>query len=205
MLISLAERAAQQIEHARDQPVHVEAYRLERLAAGEGEQPLRELRRALRALRGSVERLLSAFARARRPAPGLARSASWRLMVSRLPTMMVSRLLKSCATPPVSWPTASIFCACRTASLRLVAQFRFVLELAGARDETLDGVPRRDGEKAAKVAPREARARSGRRANSASSSRARLALGEQLALGFQDRQRAMFSRMPLINCRPATN
>ena len=27
--------------------------------------------------------------------------------------MMVSRLLKSCATPPVSWPTASIFCAWR--------------------------------------------------------------------------------------------
>ena len=30
--------------------------------------------------------------------------------------MMVSRLLKSCAMPPVSWPTASIFCACRSAS-----------------------------------------------------------------------------------------
>ena len=26
--------------------------------------------------------------------------------------MMVSRLLKSCATPPVSWPMPSIFCAC---------------------------------------------------------------------------------------------
>ena len=26
----------------------------------------------------------------------------------------VSRLLKSCATPPVSWPTASIFCAWRS-------------------------------------------------------------------------------------------
>src|SRR5229473_1978836 len=30
--------------------------------------------------------------------------------MSRLPTMIVRRLLKSCATPPVSWPTASIFC-----------------------------------------------------------------------------------------------
>jgi len=27
--------------------------------------------------------------------------------------MVVSRLLKSCAMPPASWPTASIFCACR--------------------------------------------------------------------------------------------
>jgi hypothetical protein len=25
-------------------------------------------------------------------------------------------LLKSCAMPPVSWPTASIFCACRSVS-----------------------------------------------------------------------------------------
>ncbi|KRC17935.1 hypothetical protein ASE31_28480 [Acidovorax sp. Root217] len=30
--------------------------------------------------------------------------------------MPCSRLLKSCAMPPVSWPTASIFCAWRSAS-----------------------------------------------------------------------------------------
>ena len=30
--------------------------------------------------------------------------------------MPVSRLLKSCAKPPVSWPTASIFWLCRSAS-----------------------------------------------------------------------------------------
>ena len=30
--------------------------------------------------------------------------------------MICSRLLKSCATPPVSWPTASIFWAWRSAS-----------------------------------------------------------------------------------------
>ena len=28
------------------------------------------------------------------------------------PVTIISRLLKSCATPPVSWPSASIFCAC---------------------------------------------------------------------------------------------
>ena len=31
----------------------------------------------------------------------------------RLPITTISRLLKSCAMPPVSWPTASIFWACR--------------------------------------------------------------------------------------------
>ncbi len=37
-------------------------------------------------------------------------------MISRFPTMTCRMLLKSCATPPVSCPTASIFCACRSAS-----------------------------------------------------------------------------------------
>ncbi len=43
--------------------------------------------------------------------------------ISRLPMMMPSRLLKSCATPPVSWPTASIFTAwrnCASIALRSV-------------------------------------------------------------------------------------
>ena len=35
------------------------------------------------------------------------------------PEITISRLLKSCATPPVSWPTASSFCACRSCFLRL--------------------------------------------------------------------------------------
>jgi len=34
----------------------------------------------------------------------------------RLPETTVSRLLKSCATPPVSWPTASSLCACASCS-----------------------------------------------------------------------------------------
>ena len=35
---------------------------------------------------------------------------------SRLPMIAESRLLKSCATPPVSWPIASIFCEWKKAS-----------------------------------------------------------------------------------------
>ena len=35
---------------------------------------------------------------------------------SRLPITAISRLLKSCATPPVSWPMVSIFCAWRNCS-----------------------------------------------------------------------------------------
>ena len=38
-------------------------------------------------------------------------------MASALASTIVRMLLKSCATPPVSWPTASIFCACRSCSL----------------------------------------------------------------------------------------
>ena len=35
-----------------------------------------------------------------------------------VPRMAVSRLLKSCATPPASCPTASIFCAWRNCASR---------------------------------------------------------------------------------------
>ena len=37
-----------------------------------------------------------------------------RFASSALPMITASRLLKSCATPPVSWPIASIFCAWRS-------------------------------------------------------------------------------------------
>ena len=35
-----------------------------------------------------------------------------------VPVMTVRMLLKSCATPPVSWPIASIFWACRNLGFR---------------------------------------------------------------------------------------
>ncbi|MNO92191.1 hypothetical protein D3C76_837580 [compost metagenome] len=37
-------------------------------------------------------------------------SGRWRCSICRPPMITVSRLLKSCATPPVSWPSDSIFC-----------------------------------------------------------------------------------------------
>ncbi len=70
--------------------------------------------------------------RARRPAGPCSRARAMRAaaasppssgrcrpIVSRPPRMTVSRLLKSCATPPVSWPTASIFCDWRSRSSAL--------------------------------------------------------------------------------------
>ena len=51
-------------------------------------------------------------ARRRRAGPARMRVA----ISSRLPEMPASRLLKSCARPPVSWPTASIFWLWRSAS-----------------------------------------------------------------------------------------
>ena len=38
---------------------------------------------------------------------------TWRISIrSQMPRMAVSRLLKSCATPPARWPTASILFCC---------------------------------------------------------------------------------------------
>ncbi len=61
----------------------------------------------------SVGRFSFSARAAAEPSAAVART---RLMVSILPMMMVRRLLKSWAMPPVSWPTASIFCACRNVS-----------------------------------------------------------------------------------------
>ena len=68
----------------------------------------------------------------------------WRPIMSRPPITIVSRLLKSCATPPVSWPTASIFCAWRSSSSALLARFVLGLQLARA---LLDRVLQRLGER----------------------------------------------------------
>ena len=40
----------------------------------------------------------------------------WRSSMSKPPEITISRLLKSCATPPVNWSIASIFWACRSVS-----------------------------------------------------------------------------------------
>ena len=106
----LAERAPQQVGHAGDQAADIDRLRIERLAAREGEQPLGE-RRPPAARRASRCRPSAPAVAHRAPAP-----ASARCRVSRLPMMTVSRLLKSCATPPVSWPMPSIFCACASCS-----------------------------------------------------------------------------------------
>ena len=101
----LAERPPEEIRHAADQLVDVGQPGIERLAPREGQQPLRQHRRALRAAGGIGDRARKPLARRFRP-----RTCRLRSAISRLPLMMVSRLLKSCATPPVSWPIASIFC-----------------------------------------------------------------------------------------------
>ena len=51
----------------------------------------------------------TASGRGELPDPAMSAASS---MSSRFPETTVSRLLKSCATPPVSWPTDSIFWLC---------------------------------------------------------------------------------------------
>ncbi len=81
---------------------------IERLAAREGEQAVGEGRGAGRPMCGRPwQKRAMSFGAALRQAP---------LDLLSEPIMPCSRLLKSCAMPPVSWPTASIFCDCRNAS-----------------------------------------------------------------------------------------
>ena len=115
--------------------LQVESLRLQRLAAREREQPLRQLRGAAGALQSRTRAASSAVDELGELGAARPTLASWRFMVSRLPMMMVSRLLKSWAMPPVSWPTASIFCAWRKRVLGLAAQLRIRRRARGCRSK----------------------------------------------------------------------
>ena len=74
----------------------------------------------------------------------LSRSSSPRLRIARsvAPRIAVSKLLKSCARPPVSWPSASIFCArnnCsrNSSSLRWVSRFSLMSRVILAKPSQL--------------------------------------------------------------------
>jgi hypothetical protein len=98
-----AQRRPQQPGFIDDEGVDVGAARLQRLTAGEGGQMLvRSAPHAAAALIGLV-----IWTRG-----GRSLTASPR--ISMVPVITVRMLLKSCAMPPVSWPTASIFWACRS-------------------------------------------------------------------------------------------
>ena len=86
------------------------AGRIERLLPGKRQQPLGERRGALGALHSVVQ------ATGKLELSRLRSTIQMCKADSRLPMMIVSRLLKSCATPPVRWPMASSFCDWRKAS-----------------------------------------------------------------------------------------
>ena len=102
----LADDAPQQLHRMGDHFVQVENFGLADLPAAERQQ-----------LRGQTRRLVRPRTRspARNPRRFGAPSASIAIM-SAYPWITVSRLLKSCATPPASRPTASSFCDCRNCS-----------------------------------------------------------------------------------------
>ena len=104
----LAQQPAKHLGHVVDDFVQVQVLRLDDLAAAEREQLAGEIRRAL----GRQRDLLRGFLA--RPRSGC------RVMPSRevWPWMTVRMLLKSCAMPPASCPTDSIFCACRNCASR---------------------------------------------------------------------------------------
>ena len=99
----LADRGLEQLRGLDDQRIHVGRLRLQRLLAGEGEQMPRQLGALL-------SRLVDHFG----DGDGLESCASDAARMSMEPMMTVSMLLKSWAMPPVRWPIASIFCACRS-------------------------------------------------------------------------------------------
>jgi hypothetical protein len=96
----LAQRPPQQIVHRVGQHRDVQRPAVQRLAAREGQQAVGQGRGALARLHGRVQEAIDVAD----PAFDMRRRT-----MSMPPRMPVSMLLKSCARPPVSWPTASIF------------------------------------------------------------------------------------------------
>ena len=103
----LAERRMQQLGGLQHQRIDVDLERLQRLLAGKGQQMLGQIGAAFG---GFVDQ----------PGDGgeLGLSATASSRMPMVPVMTVRMLLKSCATPPVSWPIASIFCTCRNLGFR---------------------------------------------------------------------------------------
>ena len=113
-----AERAPQQVGHAGDDAVGVDDLRRQRLLAREGEQPGGEVGGARRAASVAASTNLSMSVSPRD-------SLRWIRFMALM--MIASMLLKSCAMPPVSWPTASIFCIwriCASAAWRVAISSR---------------------------------------------------------------------------------
>ena len=86
-----------------DDRVDVDDFQFQQLLAAEGQQLPGQSG-------GAVGGLLDGYALFRAED---GRDRSLARMTSAYPLMTISRLLKSCATPPASRPTASIFCAWR--------------------------------------------------------------------------------------------
>src|SRR5579885_884681 len=101
----LAQGALQQVAHAGHQFIDIDDRRFQYLLTGEASS-----RRVSSAAPSAADNADMGSLAAAGSFPSL------RCNRSRLPKITVSRLLKSCATPPVNWPTASIFCDCASCS-----------------------------------------------------------------------------------------
>ena len=123
-LDGLAQRAAQEVGDAADELVGIDRLGRQRLLARESQQPMRQRRRALGAVDRRIDR---ARARWSRRAPGA------RLSRLRAEMITASMLLKSCASPPVSWPIASIFWVWRSCASTPLALQRLLHQLGVGR------------------------------------------------------------------------
>ena len=117
--VGITQRTAQERLASDDDFVERDDIELQLAAPREGQQLLRELRRAPVAVSVAFNRRMI-FARG--SSPPLSNAAR---IISMLPTMTASRLLKSCAMPPVSWPTTSSLCVCQSTSSVLQALGHF--------------------------------------------------------------------------------
>src|SRR4029078_2225342 len=180
----LSSVGAEDFEQVVEEPVEIDPHRLERLAAGKGEQALRELRRAVGALYRRLHRLCELGGKSERLLRRLLDLPPDRVQIADNDGKQVVEVVRDAARQLshcfhlLSLPQ-SLF--------RLVARFRFGLELRGSRDQTSQGFAGRACQNCSEDQRSQQREADQPAKHVSEECGSRLSLREEVALGGEDR------------------
>ena len=180
----LSKGAAEDFEHVGDEPVEIDPPRLERLAAGKGEQALRELCRAVGTLHGRLHRLCELGGKVERRLRRLLDLPPDRVQIADNDGEQIVEVVRDAARQLshcfhlLSLPQ-SLF--------RLVAKLRFGLELRGSRDQASQGFAGRACQNCREDQRSQQREADQPAKHVSEECGSRLSLREEIALGGEDR------------------
>jgi hypothetical protein len=180
----LSKGAAKDLKHIGDEPVEIDPHRFERLAAGKGEQALRELRRAVGALYGRLHRLRELGGKVARGLRRLLDLPPDRVQIADDDGEQVIEVVRDAAR---QLSHCFHLLSLPQRLFRLVAKLRFRFELRRSRDQAFQGFAGRDRQNGGEDQRSQQREADQPAEHVAQQSGPRLALREQVAFGGEDR------------------